>query len=105
SLPANARPCAVALRYLAAVDLDRAAKACSLLDGPTLAAAGGMLACERLLLQARGVRIRYSITDASPSSLGTTIRFVTHSRGGVPLRQRLLASPSGVSLPVFPEWW
>jgi hypothetical protein len=103
--PANRRACSVALRYLAALDLDRAEVACGLLDGPTLAAAGGMAGCTRTLLQARGIRIRYSILAALASPLGTTIRFTTAGGSDPPLHQQMLVSRAGRIIAVVPELW
>jgi hypothetical protein len=101
--PANAPACAVALRYLAALDLDRARDACALLDRPTLEAAGGMTGCTKMLSQARGVRIHYSIAAVLPSPLGRTIRFSTRAGDDAPLRQQMLVSPAARIVAVVPE--
>jgi hypothetical protein len=101
--PANARACAVALRYLAALDLDRAPQACALLEQSTLANAGGMNRCEKTLLQARGIRIHYSIAAILRSPFGKTIRFTTRAKGDAPLRQQMLVSPDGWVIAVIPE--
>ena len=98
-----ARACAVALRYLAALDLDRAAEACGLLDRSTLEAAGGMAACKKMLLQVRGIRLRYRLRGVARSPLGTTIRFSTRATGRLPVRQQMLISPAGRILAVIPE--
>src|SRR2546426_11581674 len=70
--PPNAAACAVALRYLAALDLDRGREACGLLDDPTLQAAGGTDGCSRTLAQARGIRIQYRVAAVNRSPLGWT---------------------------------
>jgi hypothetical protein len=100
---ANARACSIGLRYLAALDLDRAEEACALLDGSTLEAAGGMAGCTETLRSAKGIRIHYSILAAWPSFLGTTIRFSTQGDGDAPIRQQMLISPRGRIVAVIPE--
>jgi hypothetical protein len=90
-----ARSCGVALQYLAALDLDRTDDACRLLNPETLEAAGGLVACKRLLLQARGIRIHYRISAVAQSPLGTTLRFSTRADGRQWLRQQMLVSPGG----------
>ena len=101
----HARACGVAVRYLAALDLDRADDACGLLDPGTLQAAGGSGACKKALLQARGIRIRYRVSAVSQSPLGTTVRFSTRVDGKQWLRQQMLVSHAGriVAL-VFEQW-
>jgi hypothetical protein len=99
----NARACSIALRYLAALDLDRAEEACALLDHSTLEAAGGIAGCTNTLLGAKGIRIHYSISAAGQSVLGTTIRFSTWADGDAPIRQQMLISPEGRIVAVAPE--
>jgi hypothetical protein len=99
----NARACSTALRYLAALDLDRADEACTLLAPSTLGAAGGMPGCAETLRGARGIRIHYSISAARPSLLGTTVRFSTWADGDAPIRQQMLVSPAGRIVIVAPE--
>ena len=99
----NARACSVALRYLAALDLDRAGEACVLLDRATLEAAGGMAGCTRTLLGAKGIRIRYSVLAVLRSPLGWTVSFSTAASGGRPLRQQMLVSRAGRIVAVVPE--
>jgi hypothetical protein len=101
--PANAPACAVALRYLAALDLDRAREACGLLEHSTLEAAGGMRGCVKILASARGIRIRYGIRSVLPSPLGRTIRFWTRGRSDTPVRQQMLVSPVGRIVAIVPE--
>lgn len=100
---ANAGACSVALRYLAALDLDRPREACRLLDPPTLAAAGGMRGCTKTLSRGRGIRIRYAITAALPSPLGRTIRFWTRAGHRSAVRQQMLISPAGRIIAIVPE--
>jgi len=97
--------CGVALRYLAALDLDRAEEACRLLDQGTLEAAGGMGACMRMLLRARGIRIHYRILAVARSPLGTTVRFSTRADGRQWLRQQMLVSPAERIVAVVFEMW
>jgi hypothetical protein len=101
----HARSCGVALQYLAALDLDRAEDACRILDPGTLEAAGGLAACKRLLLQARGIRIHYRISVVAHSPLGTTLRFSTRADGREWLRQQMLVSPSGRIVAIMFEPW
>ena len=61
-LPANDRACSVALRYLAALDLDRTHAACILLERSTLTAAGGLKGCTKTLMASRGIRIHYAVS-------------------------------------------
>jgi hypothetical protein len=100
-----ARACGVALRYLVALDLDRAEEACRLLDRGTLEAAGGMAACTRTLLRARGIRIHYRILAVARSPLGTTLRFSTRADSRQWLRQQMLVSPEGRIVAVVFETW
>ncbi len=102
---AYAGACGVALRYLAALDLDRADEACRLLDAETLEAAGGMAACRKALLRARGIRIHYRISTVARSPLGTTVRFSTRADGREWLRQQMLVSPAGRIVAVVFETW
>jgi len=103
---AHARSCTVPLRYLAAHDLDHAGEACVLLAPEALSGAGGMTACKRTLLRARGIRIRYRISSVAPSPFGTTIRFSTRAGGDRwPFRQQMLVSPAGRIVAVVPEPW
>ena len=97
--------CGVAVRYLAALDHDRAAEACGLLAPETLQAAGGSSACKRILLQARGIRIHYRISAVAQSLLGTTVRFSTRAEGRGWLRQQMLVSPAGRIVAIVPEPW
>lgn len=99
----NKKACAVALRYLAALDLDRAEQACELLEQPTLKAAGGLAECAKTLLLARGIRIRYSIDDVRQTPLGKTIRFSTQGTSTAPFNQEMLVSPRGRIVAVVPE--
>jgi hypothetical protein len=99
----NVRACTIALRYLAALDLDRAQEACGLLESSTLAAAGGMVGCTKTLLRARGIRIHYSISRVLHSPLGRTVRFSTLGDGDAPIRQQMLISPAGRIVAVVPE--
>jgi hypothetical protein len=101
--PGNAPACGVALRYLAALDLDRAREACGLLEQSTLAAAGGMRGCVKILSSSRGIRIRYAIRGVLPSPLGRTIRFWTQGRSDTPVRQQMLVSPAGRIVAIVPE--
>jgi hypothetical protein len=101
--PGNAPACAVALRYLAALDLDRAREACGLLEPSTLEAAGGMRGCVKILSSAHGIRIRYGIHGVGPSPLGRTIRFWTKGRSDTPVRQQMLVSPAGRIVAIVPE--
>jgi hypothetical protein len=91
----NTEACAVALRYLAALDLDRTQEACALLDRSTLEAAGGKTGCRKRLAQAHGVRIHYSVFTVRRSPLGSTVRFSTWVSGRSPVRQQMLVSPAG----------
>jgi hypothetical protein len=100
---ANANACAIALRYLAALDLDRAEQACALLERSTLEAAGGVLGCTRTLSQARGTRIRYSVSDILHSPLGRVIRFSTRANSNAPVPQQMLVTPAGRILAIVPE--
>lgn len=104
-LTANAKACAIALRYLAALDLDRAGDACRLLAPGTLQAAGGLNACKKTLLRARGIRIHYRISAVAQSPLGTTVRFSTRANGRQWLRQQMLVSPAGRIVAVVFEPW
>lgn len=97
--------CGAAVRYLSALDLDRAGDACRLLDAGTLQAAGGLGACKKTLLQARGVHIRYRISAVAPSPLGMTVRFSTRAEGRQWLRQQMLVSPAGRIVAVVFERW
>jgi hypothetical protein len=100
-----ARSCGVALQYFAALDLDRTDAACRLLDPGTLEAAGGLVACKRLLLQARGIRIHYRTSTVAESPLGTTIRFSTRADGRQWLRQQMLVSPARRIVAIVFEPW
>jgi hypothetical protein len=104
-LHVNARACSIALRYLAALDLDQADEACALLDRSTLEAAGGMSGCTQTLGAAKGIRIHYTISGAAPSLLGTTIRFSTWANGDAPVRQQMLVSPDDRIVMIVPEIW
>jgi hypothetical protein len=104
-LHVNARACSIALRYLAALDLDQAHEACALLDRSTLEAAGGMSGCTQTLGSAKGIRIHYAISGATPSLLGTTIRFSTWANGDAPVRQQMLVSPDDRIVIIVPELW
>jgi hypothetical protein len=100
-----ARSCGVALQYFAALDLDRTDDACRLLDRGTLEAAGGLVACKRLLFEARGIRIHYRISAVARSPLGTTLRFSTKADGRQWLRQQMLVSLAGrIVATVFEPW-
>ena len=90
---ANSWACRVALRYLAALDLDRTREACSLLEPETLEAAGGMAACRRTLAGARGIRIRYSILAVHGSPFGRTVVFSTRTASRTPIRQEMIVTP------------
>jgi hypothetical protein len=103
--PVYAHQCAVALQYFAALDLDRADDACRLLDLGTLEAAGGLAACKKTLLRARGIRIHYRISAVAPTPLGTTVRFSTRADGREWLRQQMLVSPAGRIVAVVFEPW
>ncbi len=100
---ANAKPCAIALGYLAALDLDRAREACAMLERSTLENAGGMAGCKTTLLQARGIRIRYSVDDVVRSPLGMMIRFSTRTSSNAPVRQQMLVTPAARILAIVPE--
>jgi hypothetical protein len=101
--PGNARACAVALRYLEALDLDRAGEACGLLERSTLEAAGGMPGCAAILRRTRGVRIRYSVHQVLRSPLGRTVRFSTRGGSSAPVYQQMLVSQTGKIVAVVPE--
>jgi hypothetical protein len=101
----HARACGVAVQYLAALDLDRADDACGLLDPGTLEAAGGLGACKRALLLARGTRIHYRVSAVAQSPLGTTVRFSTRADGRQWLRQRMLVSHAGRIIAIVFERW
>lgn len=94
--------CRVALRYLAALDLDRRTEACRLLAPSTLRAAGGMRGCVRMLATASGIRIRYSLLGARATPLGTTIRFTTQGRSDAPVLQDMIVSSAGRIVLVLP---
>ena len=102
-LRANTTACAVALRYLGALDLDQVDKACAMLDRGTLDAAGGIAGCTATLSTARGIRIRYSLLAVLMSPLGRTIRFWTAARGRAPINQQMLVSPAGRIVAIVPE--
>ena len=102
-LPANDRACSVALRYLAALDLDRTHAACILLERSTLTAAGGLKGCTKTLMASRGIRIHYAVSAIRPSPLGRTIRFSTWGEGRAPVRQAMVVSPAGWIVAVAPE--
>jgi hypothetical protein len=102
--PANAPGCEIALRYLAALDLDRRHEACTLLAASTLEEAGGMAGCRKLLGQARGVRIRYAIRAVTRHALGWTVGFSTQGRSDTPAAQVMLVSPAGLILLVATTW-
>jgi hypothetical protein len=89
----NSWACGVALRYLAALDLDRSREACSLLEPETLEAAGSMAGCRQTLATARGIRIRYSILSVGPSPFGRTIFFSTTAASRPPIRQAMIVTP------------
>jgi len=95
--------CAIALRYLAALDLDHAREACRLLDAPTLEGAGGLSGCTRILLRSKGTRIHYSISGARCSPRGTMVSFSTWAGSNAPVRQQMLISRVGLIVWVFPE--
>lgn len=99
---ANSWACRVALRYLAALDLDRTREACSLLEPETLEAAGGMAGCRKTLSGARGIRIRYSILDVHTSPLGRTVYFSTRADGRTDLRQAMIVTPRRRILAIAP---
>jgi hypothetical protein len=103
--PLFARACSVAVRYLTALDLDRADEACRLLAPETLQAAGGLGACKKTLLQARGIRIHYRVAAVAQTPLGTTVRFSTKADGRQWLRQQMLVSPAGRIVAVVFEPW
>jgi hypothetical protein len=98
----NTNACGVALRYLAALDLDRFDEACALLEPETLEAAGGMAGCEKTLAPARGIRIRYSLTAVRRSPLGRTVFFSTRADRGSTIRQAMIVTPRGRILAVVP---
>jgi hypothetical protein len=98
----NARACGVALRYLAALDLDRAGCACALLERSTLEAAGGIAGCVKTLSQARGIRIHYWITAVMESPLGRTVSFSTRAHARRRIRQQMLGSPAGRIIAIVP---
>jgi hypothetical protein len=98
----NTRACRVALRYLAALDLDQAGRACALLEHSTLEGAGGIDGCVRTLSQARGIRIRYSITTVMESPLGRAVSFSTRASARSPIRQQMLVSSSGRIIAILP---
>jgi hypothetical protein len=104
-LHVNAGACSIALRYLAALDLDQNDEACALLDRSTLEAAGGISGCTKTLGAAKGIRIHYAISGAAPSSLGTTIRFSTWANGDAPVRQQMLVSQDHQIIMIVPEIW
>lgn len=100
----NVEACAVALRYLAALDLDRAEVACGLLAPSTLEQAGGIDGCTETLLAARGTRIRYAIVGARRSTFGrSVVRFTTQARPGSPLPQLMIVDATGHIVAVVPE--
>jgi hypothetical protein len=103
--PRDEWACTVALRYLAALDLDRTHEACALLAPGTLEAAGGMTACRRLLSRARGIRIVYAIDDVHRTPLGRSVYFSTRGRSEAPVRQVMLVSPARRILAVIPDLW
>jgi hypothetical protein len=88
----NSQACRVALRYLAALDLDRTREASSLLEPETLQAAGGMASCRRTLATAHGIRIRYSILNVRPSPFGRTVFFTTTANSRAPIRQAMIVT-------------
>jgi hypothetical protein len=98
----HAAACDVALRYLAALDLDRSGEACALLAPGTLDAAGGIGGCRNTLAAAEGIRIRYSLSEAVRASIGTTIRFTTQGESESPIEQAMLVSPEGRIIAVMP---
>jgi hypothetical protein len=100
--PANAWGCRVALRYLAALDLDRTQEACSLLEPQTLAAAGGMAGCRNTLAKARGIRISYSLTSVRVSPFGRSIYFSTRVEGRSELMQAMIVTPRRRILMIVP---
>jgi hypothetical protein len=95
--PAVHQACAVAIRYLRALDLDRFETACALLAQETLKNAGGMRGCAATLESARGTRIRYGILDAVKTVLGTSIRFRTRALdgSGPGIDQTMIVRPEG----------
>jgi hypothetical protein len=99
---ATARACAVALRYLAALDRDRGREACRLLAQSTLAAAGGLSGCLRTLATARGIRIHYALLTAGRSPLGTVVFFTTRGASAAPIPQVMIVTPGGRILLVMP---
>jgi hypothetical protein len=99
---ANSSACTIALRYLAALDLDRAREACSLLEPETLEAAGGMARCVKTLSAARGIRIRYSILDVHYSPFGRTVVFSTRAGSRAPIRQAMIVTRRGRILAIAP---
>jgi hypothetical protein len=100
--PANSKACRVAVRYLAALDLDRFAVACSLLEPETLKAAGGMAGCKKTLAAARGIRIHYSVLQVHHSPLGRTVYFSTRVEGRSAIHQAMIVTPRGRILAVIP---
>lgn len=98
----NAKACGVALRYLAALDLDRFDEVCALLEPETLEGAGGLARCKRTLRSARGLRIRYSLTKVVASALGHTVFFSTRRGRSGPLPQGMIVTPRGLILAVVP---
>ena len=102
-LPANDRACSVALRYLAALDLNRMHAACVLLERSTLTAAGGLTGCTKTLMASRGIRIHYAVSVVRPSPLGHTVRFSTWGEARAPVPQAMVVSPAGWIVAVAPE--
>lgn len=88
--------CAVAIRYLRALDLDRFEAACSLLAPGTLRQAGGIERCVTTVSSARGTRIRYGIHGAVETVLGTSIYFRTRGirRTGPGIDQTMIVRPT-----------
>jgi hypothetical protein len=99
---ANSSACRVALRYLAALDLDRTRDACSLLEPETLDAAGGMAGCVKTLSAAHGIRIRYSILDVWPSPFGRTVFFSTSAESRTAIRQAMIVTRRGRIFAIAP---
>jgi hypothetical protein len=98
----NAKACGVALRYLAALDLDRFDEVCRLLEPETLEAAGGLAGCKATLAPASGLRIRYSLTKVVASPFGRTVSFLTRMGRGGPIRQEMIVTPHRLILAVVP---
>jgi hypothetical protein len=98
----NSWACRVALRYLAALDLDRSREACSLLEPETLEAAGGLAGCQKTLATGHGIRIRYSILSVGPSPFGRTVFFSTTAASRTPIRQAMIVTPRRLIFAIAP---